>query len=106
MDFLLKSKTVFIFLISWSLLAWLTAGVTHLPTPSNPPSQRPPQKPMQDAPQSVPEPEKTNFPMFIVNYPRVQIPFEITLWVLLASFAKIGKQTHVSSTHSLKTNHS
>ncbi|KAF4087233.1 hypothetical protein AMELA_G00093250 [Ameiurus melas] len=90
MDFLLNSKTIFIFLISWSLLAWSTAGVTHLPTPSNSPSQRPPQKPVQDAPQSVPGPEKTNFPMFVVNYPRVQIPFEITLWVLLASFAKIG----------------
>ncbi|XP_029937365.1 sodium/hydrogen exchanger 2 isoform X2 [Myripristis murdjan] len=25
-----------------------------------------------------------------MDYPRIQIPFEITLWVLLASFAKIG----------------
>ncbi|KAK3542842.1 hypothetical protein QTP70_004652 [Hemibagrus guttatus] len=45
---------------------------------------------MANAPQSIPETEKTTLPMFVVNYPRIQIPFEITLWVLLASFAKIG----------------
>ncbi|KAG7331276.1 hypothetical protein KOW79_005245 [Hemibagrus wyckioides] len=45
---------------------------------------------MANAPQSFPEPEKATLPMFVVNYPRIQIPFEITLWVLLASFAKIG----------------
>ncbi|XP_038576761.1 sodium/hydrogen exchanger 2 isoform X1 [Micropterus salmoides] len=43
-----------------------------------------------DVPQAYPEPEKTNLPAFTINYPRIQIPFEITLWVLLASFAKIG----------------
>ncbi|XP_018605428.1 sodium/hydrogen exchanger 2 [Scleropages formosus] len=31
-----------------------------------------------------------NLPVFTVNYPRIQVPFEITLWILLASFAKIG----------------
>uniref|UniRef100_A0A669CVV2 Sodium/hydrogen exchanger n=1 Tax=Oreochromis niloticus TaxID=8128 RepID=A0A669CVV2_ORENI len=40
--------------------------------------------------QSEQEDQKNNLPMFTMNYPRIQIPFEITLWVLLASFAKIG----------------
>uniref|UniRef100_I3K9T8 Sodium/hydrogen exchanger n=1 Tax=Oreochromis niloticus TaxID=8128 RepID=I3K9T8_ORENI len=40
--------------------------------------------------QAYPEDQKNNLPMFTMNYPRIQIPFEITLWVLLASFAKIG----------------
>ncbi|XP_061547864.1 sodium/hydrogen exchanger 2 isoform X2 [Phycodurus eques] len=43
-----------------------------------------------DGPQAYPEPEKDNLPVFTMDYPRIQIPFEITLWVLLASFAKIG----------------
>uniref|UniRef100_A0A3Q4GCT8 Sodium/hydrogen exchanger n=1 Tax=Neolamprologus brichardi TaxID=32507 RepID=A0A3Q4GCT8_NEOBR len=38
----------------------------------------------------VTEDQKNNLPVFTMNYPRIQIPFEITLWVLLASFAKIG----------------
>ncbi|KAM8975275.1 sodium/hydrogen exchanger 2-like [Pelodytes ibericus] len=29
-------------------------------------------------------------PVFTLDYPHVQIPFEITLWILLASLAKIG----------------
>lgn len=99
MFFFLNHKTMFILLISWSLLELLSAIEVSLTTTSKAPSQRPPHNP-----QSFPEPEKTTFPMFVVNYPRIQIPFEITLWVLLASFAKIGKQTHVSSTESLKTN--
>ncbi|XP_026768548.3 sodium/hydrogen exchanger 2 [Pangasianodon hypophthalmus] len=90
MVFLLNSKTIFIFLISWSLLALLTAGAVPSSTTSSSPSQHPPQKPVPDAPHSLPAPEKTNLPVFVVNYPYVQIPFEITLWVLLASFAKIG----------------
>ncbi|XP_028991556.1 sodium/hydrogen exchanger 2 [Betta splendens] len=34
--------------------------------------------------------EKEDVPLFTMNYARIQVPFEITLWVLLASFAKIG----------------
>uniref|UniRef100_A0A4W6CS49 Sodium/hydrogen exchanger n=1 Tax=Lates calcarifer TaxID=8187 RepID=A0A4W6CS49_LATCA len=49
----------------------------------------PPIKP-DDSPQAYPDTEKANLPVFTMNYPRIQIPFEITLWVLLASFAKIG----------------
>ncbi|KAI3356374.1 hypothetical protein L3Q82_017599 [Scortum barcoo] len=56
-----------------------TSGVTILP----------PIKP-DNGPQAYPEAEKQNLPVFTMNYPRIQIPFEITLWVLLASFAKIG----------------
>uniref|UniRef100_A0A3Q2XRC2 Sodium/hydrogen exchanger n=1 Tax=Hippocampus comes TaxID=109280 RepID=A0A3Q2XRC2_HIPCM len=40
-----------------------------------------------------PDPDDTFkllLPVFTMDYPRIQIPFEITLWVLLASFAKIG----------------
>ncbi|KAM9328762.1 sodium/hydrogen exchanger 2-like [Pholidichthys leucotaenia] len=50
-------------------------------------------KPFQDnidGPQAYPEEERSSLPVFTMDYPRIQIPFEITLWVLLASFAKIG----------------
>lgn len=49
----------------------------------------PPVKPAND-PQAFPNEEKSNLPVFSMNYPRIQVPFEITLWVLLASFSKIG----------------
>lgn len=57
-----------------------TGGVTILP----------PIKP-DNGPQAFPDAEKENMPVFTMNYSRIQIPFEITLWVLLASFAKIGE---------------
>ncbi|XP_007568604.1 sodium/hydrogen exchanger 2-like [Poecilia formosa] len=41
-------------------------------------------------PQPYPEEEKGKLPVFTMNYSRIQIPFEFTLWVLLASFSKIG----------------
>ncbi|KAM6986245.1 sodium/hydrogen exchanger 2 [Aplochiton taeniatus] len=50
---------------------------------------RPPVKPA-NGPQVFPDAQKENLPMFTMNYARIQVPFEITLWVLLASFAKIG----------------
>lgn len=50
----------------------------------------PPVKP-DPGPQAFPDAEKANLPVFTMDYPRIQIPFEITLWVLLASFAKIGE---------------
>ncbi|XP_074483354.1 sodium/hydrogen exchanger 2-like [Sebastes fasciatus] len=43
-----------------------------------------------DGPQALPDPERVNLPVFTMDYPRIQVPFEFTLWVLLASFAKIG----------------
>ena len=50
----------------------------------------PPVKP-ENGPQAFPDAEKANLPVFTMDYPRIQIPFEITLWMLLASFAKIGE---------------
>ncbi|XP_008323284.1 sodium/hydrogen exchanger 2-like [Cynoglossus semilaevis] len=50
-------------------------------------------KPFQnhnDEPQAFPDMERENLPVFTMDYPRIQVPFEFTLWVLLASFAKIG----------------
>uniref|UniRef100_A0A3Q2QV94 Sodium/hydrogen exchanger n=1 Tax=Fundulus heteroclitus TaxID=8078 RepID=A0A3Q2QV94_FUNHE len=42
-------------------------------------------------PQAYPEEEKgDNLPVFTMDYTRIQIPFEFTLWILLASFSKIG----------------
>ncbi|XP_023667160.1 sodium/hydrogen exchanger 2-like isoform X1 [Paramormyrops kingsleyae] len=34
--------------------------------------------------------QEQNLPVFTLNYSRIQMPLEITLWILLASFAKIG----------------
>lgn len=45
--------------------------------------------------QAFPADEKANLPVFTMDYPRIQIPFEITLWMLLASFAKIGEEPKV-----------
>nr|WRO44050.1 sodium/hydrogen exchanger 2c [Rachycentron canadum] len=41
-------------------------------------------------PQGYPEEERASLPVFTTDYPRIQVPFEFTLWILLASFAKIG----------------
>ncbi|XP_029300230.1 sodium/hydrogen exchanger 2-like [Cottoperca gobio] len=41
-------------------------------------------------PQAFPDEEAASLPVFTMDYPRIQVPFEFTLWVLLASFAKIG----------------
>lgn len=41
--------------------------------------------------------EESRLPVFTLDYPHVQIPFEITLWILLASLAKIGERAGPSS---------
>ncbi|XP_042312022.1 sodium/hydrogen exchanger 2-like [Sceloporus undulatus] len=38
----------------------------------------------------TPAGEETRLHVFTLDYPHVQVPFEITLWILLASLAKIG----------------
>lgn len=65
------------------------ANVAYETTTS--PSKVPPWKTMGE---TDADPGKTQT-VFTLNYPRIQIPFEITLWVLLASFAKIGEQSHI-----------
>ncbi|XP_043104295.1 sodium/hydrogen exchanger 2 [Puntigrus tetrazona] len=56
---------------------------------STSPSKRPPWSPMQET-DPEPDPDESTQAVFTLNYPRIQIPFEVTVWVLLASFAKIG----------------
>ncbi|XP_037646422.1 sodium/hydrogen exchanger 2 [Sebastes umbrosus] len=58
----------------------------------------PPVKP-DNGPQAFPDSDKANMPVFTMDYPRIQIPFEITLWVLLASFAKIGFHVYHKMTY-------
>ncbi|KAK0151591.1 Sodium/hydrogen exchanger 2 [Merluccius polli] len=68
-----------------------TRGQDADPSPGTAATPGPPVPvPQPDGPQAFPEPEKANLPMFTMDYGRIQIPFEFTLWVLLASFAKIG----------------
>uniref|UniRef100_A0A3Q0STZ0 Sodium/hydrogen exchanger n=1 Tax=Amphilophus citrinellus TaxID=61819 RepID=A0A3Q0STZ0_AMPCI len=67
---------------------WLCAGVLYAVPAGTFFGPRSLFKP--DGPQAYPEQEKSNLPMFTMNYSRIQIPFEIALWMLLASFAKIG----------------
>ncbi|XP_074521127.1 sodium/hydrogen exchanger 2-like [Halichoeres trimaculatus] len=56
------------------------AGATNIPVV----------KPFQNEPQAFPTEQRANLPVFTMDYPRIQVPFEFTLWILLASFAKIG----------------
>lgn len=85
------SITVFIFLI------FLHGSRGEIPPkPSASVTIVPPVKP-DNGPQAFPNDEKANLPVFTMDYPRIQIPFEITLWMLLASFAKIGEEPKLIS---------
>lgn len=53
-------------------------------------SSSPPSSASVVAPGTTPF-EESRLPVFTLDYPHVQIPFEITLWILLASLAKIGE---------------
>lgn len=76
--------------ICLSLLHGSTGEIPEIPPkPSSGVTIVPQIKP--DGPQAFPDAEKANLPVFTMDYTRIQIPFEITLWVLLASFAKIGE---------------
>uniref|UniRef100_A0A3P8TL83 Sodium/hydrogen exchanger n=1 Tax=Amphiprion percula TaxID=161767 RepID=A0A3P8TL83_AMPPE len=74
------------------LLCW-SFGRCELQDEKPPSSSIPTVKPLHDElnqPQAFPEEQRANLPVFTMDYPRIQVPFEFTLWVLLASFAKIG----------------
>lgn len=44
-----------------------------------------------DSSGAVDSSQDTRLHVFTLDYDYVQIPYEVTLWILLASFAKIGK---------------
>lgn len=44
-------------------------------------------------PEEVPGNESSEHTFFSLDYQHVQVPFEITLWIMLASLAKIGKES-------------
>ncbi|XP_067299552.1 sodium/hydrogen exchanger 2 [Pseudorasbora parva] len=70
------------------LCVFFLSGFAVTYKPSTSPSKLPPWKTMGET--ADPDPDETTQTLFTLNYPRIQIPFEIALWVLLASFAKIG----------------
>lgn len=81
-----------LFITVFTFLIFLHASRGEVPPkPSPSVTIVPPVKP-DNGPQAFPEAEKANLPVFTMDYPRIQIPFEITLWMLLASFAKIGEE--------------
>ncbi|TNN04354.1 hypothetical protein fugu_001383 [Takifugu bimaculatus] len=89
MELRFPSQTGF-FIIVFTFLIFLHGSRGEIPAkPSPSVTILPPVKP-DNGPQAFPDAEKANLPVFTMDYPRIQIPFEITLWMLLASFAKIG----------------
>ncbi|XP_035378964.1 sodium/hydrogen exchanger 2 [Electrophorus electricus] len=93
MGFLFYSRAIFGFFIWCSILSLFGFGanaVLSQKRATSPQSDFTTRVSKDDGPQTFPEPEGPSLPVFTLNYPRIQIPFEITLWVLLASFAKIG----------------
>ncbi|KAK5847982.1 hypothetical protein PBY51_017069 [Eleginops maclovinus] len=73
------------------MFIFCTGGICELQEskPSRPTNLKPVENEFNQ-PQAYPEEERASLPVFTMDYPRIQVPFEITLWVLLASFAKIG----------------
>lgn len=91
MELRFPSQTGF-FIIVFTFLIFLHGSRGEIPPkPSPSVTIVPPVKP-DNGPQAFPDAEKANLPVFTMDYPRIQIPFEITLWMLLASFAKIGEE--------------
>uniref|UniRef100_A0A672ZG09 Sodium/hydrogen exchanger n=1 Tax=Sphaeramia orbicularis TaxID=375764 RepID=A0A672ZG09_9TELE len=89
MDFTFSRRTG-VLLIIWIVFSVLPCCNGEVPSkPTSGVTIVPPIKP-DNGPQAYPDAEKANLPVFTMDYPRIQIPFEVTLWVLLASFAKIG----------------
>lgn len=90
MESVISSRAVVLLIICTSLSFLCgSGGEVPPPPPTSGVTLLPPVKP--DGPHAYPEAEKSNLPMFTIDYPRIQIPFEITLWMLLASFSKIGE---------------
>lgn len=91
MELRFPSQTEFLIIV-FTFLFFLHGSRGEIPPkPSPSVTIVPPVKP-DNGPQAFPDAEKANLPVFTMDYPRIQIPFEITLWMLLASFAKIGEQ--------------
>ncbi|KAM4608391.1 sodium/hydrogen exchanger 2 [Polymixia lowei] len=90
MEYFSNVKQIAVLLTICTFLSLLYGSNGEIPPkPTGSVTILPPIKPA-DGPQAFPDAEKSNLPVFTMDYPRIQIPFEITLWVLLASFAKIG----------------
>lgn len=88
MDLRISRKTgVLLTVFTFSIFLGGSRGeIPPKPNPTVVPAVKP-----HDGPQAFPDSEKASLPVFTMDYPRIQIPFEITLWMLLASFAKIGE---------------
>lgn len=85
-----NTRTGFLFIIFIVLSRHLGSRGEISSNPSNSIIVAPPAD-SSDVTHPSPDGEKEHLPLFTFNYQKVQIPFEITLWMLLASFAKIGK---------------
>lgn len=93
--FSMRGPCIPLYFLAFVALSSLLTSVAKGEIPPRPPPSTavaPSPSDNQDA-NAYPEVSKTHLPVFTMDYPRIQIPFEITLWVLLASFAKIGEQT-------------
>lgn len=90
-------RCILIYLVAFLVCESNGEGQGH---PSTPPPPVKPQQPVDNGgPQPFPDEENTNLPVFTMDYPRIQLPFEITLWILLASFAKIGENNSYLTNH-------
>nr|XP_020504035.1 sodium/hydrogen exchanger 2-like [Labrus bergylta] len=87
---LISARRTGVLLLIFTFLSLLHGSRGEIPAKPAPSGVTivPPIKP--NVPHAYPEPSKVYLPVFTMDYPRIQIPFEITLWILLASFAKIG----------------
>ncbi|KAF7652359.1 hypothetical protein LDENG_00097950 [Lucifuga dentata] len=83
----MENATFCVFLL---LSLYCIGGKCEIQQSSTSSSTKPTVKPIQNVPQAFPNQEQLSLPVFTMDYPRIQVPFEFTLWVLLASFAKIG----------------
>lgn len=95
MRYVFYLRVIYFFILCEILSLGYGANIGILPKPTGTSSSNLPQ--WNSKGDGHPDSETSNLPLFTLNYPRIQIPLEITLWVLLASFAKIGEQTFTRS---------